>query len=130
MKPLFTAFLFLVLTACTSQEVSWDTQETQRALAIENSEYNAQEFRMKNPQYADYTIRGRGDSSINKKCASGDGWASVDLIKGNRKVELKCSTSSVNIGCMVKKDFLTRSYAKEENRCNLDIPVPMPRIVK
>jgi len=128
---LITATLItLFLVGCGGDEVSWQTQETQRALAIENSEFNARNFRQNNTQYSGFNIMGRGDSTINKKCANGDGWASVDLVQDRKKVQLKCSTASANIGCMVKADFQQRAYANEEGRCNKDLPVPMPKIVK
>jgi hypothetical protein len=122
----------VLLTACKGDEVSWQTQETQRAIAIENSEFNARNLRQKNKQYAGLVINGRGDSTISKNCANGDGWASVDLVDANGKLQaqLKCSTASANIGCLAKHDFDERSYASEEGRCNPDLPVPMPKIVK
>ena len=120
-----------LLTAC-GDEVSWSTQETQRAIAIENSEFNARNFRQKNKQYAGLSIYGRGDSTIGKNCANGDGWASVDLVNENGQVaqKLKCSTASKNIGCMIKTDFATKVYASQEGSCNSELPVPMPKIVK
>jgi len=130
------AVLFVGLSACSDNQpgpVSWETQETQRAIAIENSEFNARAFRLKNKEkYAEFNIMGRGDSTISSKCANGDGWASVDLVHAENdvKVSLKCSTASAAIGCLTKADFSSRSYASQEGRCNNELPIPMPRIVK
>lgn len=133
-KCLLLSFISVALfSACKEQgkEVSWQTQETQRSIAIENSEYNARQFRQKNKKYSGYNIMGRGDSTIGKRCANGDGWASVDLVDENQQViKIKCSTASSSIGCMTKVDFSTRKYAAQEGRCNTDLPVPMPRILK
>ena len=121
----------LTLVGCGGDEVSWNTQETQRSIAIENSEYNARNFRTKNTKYSGFNIMGRGDSTISKKCANGDGWASVDLVPAEgRNVPLKCSTASANIGCLLKSDFEKKIYATQEGRCNKDLPVPMPKIQK
>lgn len=130
--------LFLVglmcfgLIACGSDEVSWSTQEQQRALAIENSDYNAKAYRTKNKQYSGYGIYNRGDSSIGSKCANGDGWSSVDLKSADQKhvVKLKCSTASGTIGCLTASDFAGKVYANEDGTCNKNLPVPMPKIVK
>ncbi|NIB43765.1 hypothetical protein HBA55_29455 [Pseudomaricurvus alkylphenolicus] len=124
--------LSTALIACGSKEVSWKTQETQRALAIENSEFNARAFRMKNNRFASWNIMGRGDSTIGPECANGDGWASVDLVnpKTGGKQPLKCSTASANIGCLLKRDFAERNYSQEEGQCNTNLPVPMPKIAK
>lgn len=128
---LLTLTVSLFLTACDSEKVSWETQETQRSIAIENSEFNARQFRTKNKQFSGFNIMGRGDSTIDSECANGDGWASVDLVSpSGQKVPLKCSTASSNIGCLLKKDFLERSYANQEGACNKELPVPMPKILK
>lgn len=126
------AFLIIGLTACGNDEVSWNTQEQQRAVALENSTYNAKFFRSKNKQYSGFNIMNRGDSTISSKCANGDGWSSVDLVSSDQKrsVKLKCSTASPTIGCLTSGDFSTRSYANQDGTCNRDLPVPMPKIVK
>ncbi len=130
-KLLIVSLGVAMLTACGgNKEVSWDTQETQRKIAIENSKFNARKFKTDNTQYSALNIMGRGDSTIGKNCANGDGWASVDLVdeNGQVSVKLKCSTASATIGCMTKADFETRPYATEEKQCNPDLPVPMPAI--
>lgn len=122
----------LLLSACGGGEVSWSTQEDQRAMAKSNAEYNARAFRTKNKHMSGLSINNRGDSTIGPECANGDGWASVDLVNENgRKVHaLKCSTASSNLGCMLKEDFSKRSYANQEGSCNENLPVPMPKLVK
>lgn len=76
----------------------------------------------------------RGDSTISASCAQGDGWATVDLESEkespSQNIQLKCSTVSGAIGCLKKEDFQERSYAKQEGRCNTDLPMPLPKITK
>lgn len=129
MKKL-TMGLAIVLTACGGDQVSWDTQELSRSTALENAEYNAKQFRMKSPTYKEWGILMRGDSTIGKNCAQGDGWATVDLQApdSTKKVSLKCSTASGTIGCLIKKDFMERPFAGEDGHCNANLPVPLPKI--
>jgi len=126
------SFLFLavsLLAACGNDEVSFNTQEQARAQAIENAEYNARNWRDTNAP--DAKIIMRGDSTISSSCASGDGWATVDLKLPNGSMsQLKCSTVSGTIGCLPKEDFQSRSYAKQDGRCNSELPFPLPKIVK
>ena len=113
-------------------KASWSLQEDQRAMAKANAEFNTRAYRAKNKQYSGLNINNRGDSSITADCPNGDGWASVDLMdeNGTTKVALKCSTASFNIGCMLKSDFASRSYANQDGTCNLELPVPLPKIAK
>jgi hypothetical protein len=131
-KLLIIGALSGLLVACGGDDVSWETQETSRKIAIENSEFNARNFRQKNEHYSNYKIFGRGDSTIGPNCASGDGWASVDLVDSNGTVKekLKCSTASATIGCLVDKDFNKKPYAKEEGRCNTNLPKPLKTFVQ
>ena len=123
--------LALTLTACGKQDASFDTVETQRSVANDNSKYNAQKWRAENG-FADLNILSRGDSTQQPNCAQGDGWASVDLINAKSKaveVQLKCSTVSGNLGCYLAKDFKERAVlAKQENTCNTGIPETLKKI--
>ena len=120
----------VLFVSCTSEKVSFQTQEDARRQAKENGEFNAQAYRLANENVQDYRLVVRGDSTIGPDCAQGDGWASIDLVKENHKISLKCSTVSETIGCMTKKDFSKRSYAKEDGRCNPNVPHPLPKIAK
>ena len=122
----------VVLLACTKEKASFETVEQARMQARENAEYIAQNYRAKNPVFADLDIYSRGDSTINAKCPQGDGWASIDLRdkNGMTKEKLKCSTVSISIGCLTEKDFKSKSYATEDGKCNPEIPHPLPKIVK
>ncbi len=119
------------LAACGQQEVSFDTLETQRSVANENSRYNAQKWRAENGQEA-LGILTRGDSTQQANCPQGDGWASVDLTHPQTKqpvLKLKCSTVSGNIGCIKDEDFKARAVlAKQENSCNAEIPKTLKKI--
>ena len=123
----------LMLSACGKEEekkVSFETLETARLQANENSEYNARVWRTKNAP--DLKIKTRGDSTQSAKCPQGDGWASIDLVdeNGTVKIKLKCSTASAAVGCIEAKDFMKRKYAGEEGKCNSEIPFPLPKVVK
>lgn len=135
MKHLLTylilAFAMLGLTACGEDKVSFDTLETQRAVANDNSRYNAQKWRAENG-HESLNILSRGDSTQQATCPQGDGWASVDLINSQTKqpqVKLKCSTVSGNLGCYKDEDFKARAVlAKQENTCNAEIPKTLKKI--
>lgn len=132
-------FLFVAVTglliqgcSCSKKKASFETQEDARRLAKENSEFNAQNYRTANTQLASHRMVLRGDSSINETCPQGDGWASIDFVDDTTgaKVEVKCSTVSDTIGCVEKSDFIKRTYANEDGRCNETIPFPLPKIKK
>ena len=122
----------IVITAC-GDEVSWGTQESNRAMAIENAKYNMKSFTSNSPEYSSWGIDMAGDSTIGPKCAQGDGWASLKLVNKlnpKHKIKVKCSTVSGTIGCMLQKDFDTKSYARQDGSCNHDIPKILPKILK
>lgn len=119
------------LCACSDDKVSFDTLELQRAVANDNSRYNAQKWRAENGFEA-LNILARGDSTQQATCPQGDGWASVDLINPTTKQpqeKLKCSTVSGNLGCYKDADFKARAVlAKQENTCNAEIPKTLKKI--
>lgn len=121
----------LVLAACGDDGVSFETLETQRAVANANSRYNAQAWRAENG-HEKLGILTRGDSTQQAKCPQGDGWASVDLTDPSTKqpvIKLKCSTVSANIGCIRDEDFKARAVlAKQENSCNAEIPSNLKKV--
>jgi hypothetical protein len=121
----------IALAACSEKNVSFETLETQRSIANDNSRYNAQKWRAENG-YASLGLLARGDSSQQANCPQGDGWASVDLIDPNTKVpqvKLKCSTVSGNLGCYTDTDFKARAQlSSQENKCNYDIPKTLKKI--
>lgn len=116
------------------QKLSFESVESGRIQANENSEFNAKSFIQVHPEFGAYSINMRGDSTQSDKCGQGDGWASIDLVmlKDNQKVvqPLKCSTVSAAVGCMTSEDFKGRSYASEDGQCNESIPFPLPKIQK
>ena len=130
-KAIFTIAVAAALVACGDKQVSFDTLETQRSIANDNSRYNAQKWRAENGHEA-LNILGRGDSTQQAACPQGDGWASVDLIHAKTKAveeKLKCSTLSGNLGCYKDADFKARAVlAKQENTCNDQIPKTLKKI--
>jgi len=137
MKLMRTANVFVMLlvialvTGC-KDELSFDSVESGRIQANENSEYNAKAFRQTHVEYAGFSISMRGDSTQSTKCGQGDGWATIDLVKVDegKKVTLKCSTVSAATGCMTDEDFKARSYASQDGQCDTSIPFPLPKIQK
>jgi len=119
------------LTGC-KDELSFDSVESGRVQANENSEFNVKAFRQTHSEYAGYSISMRGDSTQSSKCGQGDGWASIDLINVEKglKISLKCSTVSAATGCMTDVDFKARSYASQDGQCDTSIPYPLPKIQK
>lgn len=119
------------LASCSDDKVSFDTLETQRAIANDNSKFNAQKWRAENG-FENLNILTRGDSTQQANCAQGDGWASVDLIDKTTKQpveKLKCSTVSGNLGCYKELDFKARTVlASQENSCNSSIPKTLKKI--
>lgn len=121
-----------MLTSCGKEKVSFKTLEDARSQARENAEWNATNWRAKG--HSDFDIVSRGDSSQTPECPQGDGWASIDLIAPDKtkKILLKCSTVSGNIGCLEANDFKGKPYAQEDGKCQdiSKVPFPLPKIVK
>ena len=134
MKQTILALSILtIISACDKpKELAFDTVESARIQANENSEFNAKSFRQSHAEYAGYSISMRGDSTQSTKCGQGDGWATIDLVKVDegKKVQLKCSTVSAATGCMTEEDFKARSYAAQDGQCDTAIPFPLPKIQK
>lgn len=138
MKKLFSIAILALSTliaACGQKEVSFDTLETSRTQGKTNAEFSAQVFRANNPQYANTSIIAQTDSTMSPTCPQGDGWASVKLVSKENPaiaVPLKCSTVSGAVGCMLDKDFQTKTYAGDDGRCQpVDkVPFPLPKIAK
>ena len=121
-----------LMSGCSSDKLSFESVESARIQANENSEFNAKSFRQSHSEYAGYSISMRGDSTQSVKCGQGDGWASIDLVnieKGS-KVPLKCSTVSAATGCITDFDFKARSYAAQDGQCDKSLPFPVPKIQK
>lgn len=120
-----------LLSACFSDEVSFEALETQRGIANDNSKFNAQKWRADNG-FEKLGILARGDSTQQANCPQGDGWATVDLTDPSTKqpvVKLKCSTVSANVGCYKEEDFKARTQlSTQDNKCNPNIPKALKKI--
>lgn len=135
MKYVFALIAIATLAACGKQDVSFDTLETNRSNAKANAEYNAQKFRAESPQYANAALEVQGDSTQSPSCPQGDGWASAKLVDKTNptlKRDLKCSTISGTVGCLLVSDFQTKPYASDDNKCQdvSKVPFPIPKIAK
>ena len=115
--------------------ISFQSLEIALMTARENSLTNAQEFRTNNPEMSDYDISPNGDSTQSNECPQGDGWATLTFTKkaadGTRdRVRVKCSTVSAGLGCQVDSVFKTKSYAKDDGKCQptTKVPYPLPRV--
>jgi hypothetical protein len=130
MTLVIVAFVGVGLTACGSDQVSFATQEQARMQVNENAQYNATNWRNENAPK--HKILMRGDSTISSKCATGDGWVTVDLKSPTHKTDvipLKCSSVSGTIGCLTLDDFQRRkAYFKQDGQCNHELPFPLPKI--
>ncbi len=125
----------LALSACSKDEVSFDTLETARKQARENAEFNARKWRADTKLYTDDVLISRGDSTQSPACPQGDGWASIDIARasdGQTLAKLKCSTVSDSVGCRVDNDFKSSPYANEDGPCAPlnRVPHPLPKIGK
>ena len=131
-NTLFVLVVATLMTACGQDKLSFDSVESSRKQANENSEYNAKTYRTTHPEFAGFTISMAGDSTQSATCGQGDGWASINLVNLDQqeKVPLKCSTVSEQLGCMTDDDFKSKAYASQDGRCNADIPFPLPKIQK
>ena len=130
----YIAILVVVmLVGCDGKEkLSFDSVESGRKQANDNSMFNAQAYRSNHPEYSAYSLDMRGDSTQSAECGQGDGWASIGLykIQDDQKivVPLKCSTISASIGCRTDADFKSSPYASQDGKCNADLPFPVPKI--
>jgi uncharacterized protein YccT (UPF0319 family) len=132
-KVIFLIGVMSIVVACQQQEkLSFDSVESGRKQANENSEYNAKSYRTAHPEYVGFAISTASDSTQSATCGQGDGWATLSLTNLDKKlkVPLKCSTVSEQLGCMTDEEFKSKSYANQDGRCNMDIPFPLPKIQK
>lgn len=122
----------VLLMGCGDNKVSHETVETSRSVANANSEYNARAWKSTNIAYSGFKILSRGDSTQSRECPNGDGWASIDLVNenGQTKAQLKCSTYSASIGCMLQQDFQKKRFYQEDGNCSEEVPDPLQKIVK
>lgn len=112
--------------------------EDSRARARSNAELNGRAYLGDNPRFSDGAkLISHGDSTQSFECPQGDGWASLTIIKvtGLKKSEqevekwkIKCSTASGTLGCYLDDDFAKKPFASEENRCNKNLPYPLPEL--
>lgn len=120
------------IAGCGKDTVSFDTLESARNQARENSLFNAQRFRQENPQFKDWSVIPNGDSTQTAQCPQGDGWATVKLISPDltQTIYAKCSTVSGATGCLRDADFKGKPFASQENTCQAEVPHPLPKIAK
>jgi len=112
--------------------------EDARARARSNAEVNGRAYLSENPRFTDGAkLVSHGDSTQSFECPQGDGWASLTIMKvtGTKKTEqeiekwkIKCSTASATLGCYLEDDFAKKPFANEENKCNKNLPYPLPEV--
>ena len=124
--------LALLASACSQDKVSFDSLESARKQANENSEFNAQVFRTQHPEFQQSSILVAADSSQIDTCPQGDGWATLTLLAPDKitKTALKCSTASSGLGCLTDADFKTKAYAQQDGSCDSSLPFPVNKIQK
>ena len=118
----------IILSACGTKDVSFNTLEEAKQTARENSLFNAQRFRQENPTVADWSIVPNGDSSQENSCPQGDGWATLTFVGPDRasQKKVKCSTVSGATGCLFDSEFKGKSYASDDGHCQPVTKVPFP----
>lgn len=112
--------------------------EDSRARARSNAELNGRAYLADSPRFSDGAkLISHGDSTQSFECPQGDGWASLTIMKvtGAKKSEqeiekwkIKCSTASGTLGCYLDDDFAKKPFANEENKCNKNLPYPLPEL--
>lgn len=109
---------------------SFQQQEIQRSIAIDNSLFNAKKYRQDHIRLTGTTAIAKVDDEITKKCVNGDGWAGVNLhnSKGDNLITLVCSTVSSTLGCYDYNSFLKSNFVNQDGTCNTDIPLPLERL--
>lgn len=118
----------LTLAACPKDQVAFPELEKSRTQAKANGFKNAQLYRSERKMSYEYDIISNGDSAITNECPNGDGWVSDELVKKSdgSTIKLKCSTTSITLGCLTEKEFALKSYAQEDGNCAPLIRVPHP----
>ena len=136
-KSIYTALVTLiVLSACKggNKTASGEELEQQRGVASENASSNASIFLAKSPVYNGWKIAGNAiDSSQNRSCPSGDGWATVSIIDPTLSNQRKivCSTYSLTLGCQTEQDFNARQgLVIQKDTCNAEVPYPLKKVLK
>jgi type II secretory pathway pseudopilin PulG len=131
------ALIGILASGCAPEkkpQVAFETVEQARAQARDNAGYNAQMYRANSPQYQTYNVQNNGDSSQSNECPQGDGWASLKLVNPNNVkdiVNIKCSTVSGGIGCLLADEFKSKpAYSGDEGNCQPTnkVPFPLPKI--
>lgn len=109
---------------------SYHNQELQRGIAIDNSLFNAKNYRQNHKRLTGTTAVAQVDDEITKNCENGDGWAGVNLLNsnGDNLITLVCSTFSSTLGCYKYEDFLKSNFVNQDGACNTDLPVPLERL--
>ncbi len=134
MSKWILGLMVILMAGCADREASFETVELARKQAKDNSSYVAQVWRSENDQYSQWNLIARGDSTISPACPQGDGWASMELQNPKRlteKLGLKCSTYSAGLGCVKSEEFKSKKqYSSQENRCNKDVPHPLPKMIQ
>lgn len=131
MRNIFIAAIIAVgLAACSKQDVSFETLETAKNQARENSLFNGQKFRAENPAVNDWTVVSNGDSSQTNACPQGDGWATLTFYSPDKakSIKVKCSTVSAATGCLFDAEFKGKPFASDDGRCSPNSPHPLPKI--
>lgn len=128
-----TLVITTLLTACGENNVSAKELESQKQIALDNAESNAQMFRANDTRFANHKVINAPDSTQNVTCPMGDGWASLTLMnpENGTRTKIKCSTYSAATGCLLDQGFVTKPYAPDDGKCQKDkVPYPLEKLAK
>ena len=126
---LLPLMILLLVPGCTVPEgVDFATLEQAQTQASKNAEFNAQIFR--GQEMSTWSIIGTSDSSQTEACPQGDGWATLQLLNPDKtqQIDIKCSTVSAALGCMLDSTFKTKPYNTSDGKCSTEVPFPIPKI--
>lgn len=125
---LFTAIV-LVSSLAACSKVSQDVVDMNMVTTRMNAQKNANSyFPIAYPEGSVDAKLGKptrvlmqSDSTVDKFCRNGDGWASGEIqFENGKTIPVKCQTNGFGKGingCMTKAEFETKTYKSEEGSC-------------
>lgn len=118
-----------LFAGCGGSAVPQDIVDQNQGISRNNAQKNANDWfatvyppgtvdvKLGTPQ----RVLAQSDSTIDKTCRFGDGWASASVtFDTGKSLKIKCQTNGTGkgiSGCMTEAEFLTKTYKGEEGSC-------------